>query len=58
MILLTELMDKLLLQDEISILELLNIDTEMLLDRFSDLVDDRFEVLAAELNDDDEFGEV
>lgn len=42
---LTDILDRLLREDEVSILELLNIDTEMLLDRFSDLVEDKQEYL-------------
>lgn len=50
---LTDILDRLLREDEVSILEILNIDTEMLLDRFSDIIEDKQDYLE-ELLDDEE----
>lgn len=50
---LTDILDRLLREDEVSILEILNIDTEMLLDRFSDIIEDKQDYLK-ELLDDEE----
>lgn len=40
-LLITEIMEKLKQQDEVLLLELLNINSEMIIDRFSDLIEER-----------------
>ena len=52
-LLLHELMGRLKREDEVSLLEILNIDTEMLVERFADLVEDKFETLSEELDDEE-----
>lgn len=45
MVTLTELFEKLKQLDEVTLLEVLEIDAEMLVDRFQDLIEDRYEEL-------------
>ena len=40
--------------DEITLLEVLNISSEDLVDRFKDIIEDRIEQLATEIEDEDE----
>ena len=42
---LTELKDKLKQVDEISLLEILQIDSELLVDRFADIIEEKYEDL-------------
>lgn len=42
---LTELKDKLKQIDEISLLEILQIDSELLVDRFADIIEEKYEDL-------------
>lgn len=51
MITLTELMERLKRVDEISLLEILNISSEDLVDRFGDLIEDRYMELSREYQD-------
>lgn len=48
MITLTELSDKLKREEECSLLEMLNISSEDIVDRFSDLIEERYDVLVEE----------
>lgn len=50
-LILSELLDKLKREDEIYLLELLSINSEMILERFSDLVEERMEYLEELLDD-------
>jgi hypothetical protein len=45
MLVLSELLEKLQREDEVHLLELLNINSEMILERFADLVEERMEYL-------------
>lgn len=49
-----DLSDRLKELDEISILELLNITSEQLVDRFQDEIEERFDVLIEEFDDEDD----
>jgi len=51
---LEELKDRLKKQDEVSLLEVLDISSEEIVERFTDLIEDRFEKLEEELQDEDE----
>lgn len=51
-LLLTELMEKLKEESELFILETLQIDSEMLVDRFSDCVEEKAEILEELLGED------
>lgn len=44
-LLIHEIIERLLREDEVSLLELLEINSEMILERFSDRVEDRMEYL-------------
>lgn len=46
-----EAKEKLLLLDETILLEILEIDAEMLLDRFEDLIDNKLEALTPDLEE-------
>lgn len=48
---LTDISERLLREDEVSILELLNITTEMLVDRFPDLIEERQDYLKESLDE-------
>lgn len=50
-LLLNEILEKLKREDEIQLMELLEINSEMILERFPDLVEDRQEYLEEYLND-------
>ena len=50
----TELREKLKQIDEISLLEILNISSEDLVERFSDVIEDKYETLKEEFQDDEE----
>ena len=50
----TELREKLKQIDEISLLEILNISSEDLVERFSDVIEDKYEILKEEFQDDEE----
>jgi hypothetical protein len=47
-----DLKDRLKHLDEVTLLEVLNISSEDLVERFSDFIEDRFDQLHAELDDD------
>lgn len=51
MLTIRELMEKLKREDEIDLLEILNIDSEKLVERFIDEIEDRFSVLEEEFGD-------
>jgi hypothetical protein len=51
MLTLADVCDRLKQQDEISILEVLEITAEELVDRFSDKVEDKYDYLASDLED-------
>ena len=51
--LLHELIEKLKTVDEVTLLEILNIDSEMLADRFSDLIEENQDKFTAEYEDDE-----
>lgn len=51
---LEELKDRLKKQDEVSLLEVLDISSEEIVERFIDLIEDRFEKLEEELQDEDQ----
>ena len=51
MLILPELCEKLKDIDEITLLERLNIDSEELVERFTDKIEDRFETLIKEFDD-------
>jgi len=53
--LLTELSDKLKDMDEITLLELLNITAEDIVDRFQDIIEDNAEYLIREVEDIEEY---
>jgi hypothetical protein len=53
--LLTELSDKLKDMDEITLLELLNINAEDIVDRFQDTIEDNAEYLIREVEDIEEY---
>ena len=53
--LLTELSDKLKDMDEITLLELLNISAEDIVDRFQDTIEDNAEYLIREVEDIEEY---
>mgnify|MGYP003334501257 FL=1 len=53
--LLTELSDKLKDMDEITLLELLNINAEDIVDRFQDIIEDNAEYLIREVEDIEEY---
>ena len=50
-LLLNEILEKLKTYDEVDILELLQIDTEMLLDRFSDLLEEKADEVEEKLDE-------
>lgn len=50
-LILSELMERLKREDEVSLLEILNIDSEMIVERFADLVEDRYDRLAEEYDE-------
>ena len=45
---LSDLKDKLLREDEVSLLEILNISTEDILDRFEDRIEERYDQIVGE----------
>ena len=49
-----ELKEKLKQVDEVSLLEILNISSEDIVERFSDLIEDRHDSLTQEFQEDDE----
>lgn len=49
--LLTELQEKLKEVDEITLMELLNVSSEDLVERFVDVIEDKFDRLSEEYND-------
>lgn len=49
---LIDLMDRLKKVDEISLLEVLDISSEDIIDRFSDKIEERFDYLVGEFQDD------
>jgi hypothetical protein len=51
---LEDLKDRLKKQDEISLLEILNISSEEIVERFIDLIEDNFEELEKDLQDEEE----
>jgi hypothetical protein len=51
---LTEIREMMKELDEITLLETLNINSEMLVDRFSDLIEDKADVLERDLEEDDD----
>ena len=54
MLTLVDLLEKLKQEDEISLLELLGLTSEDLLDRFVDIVEDKYDELVLEYTDDEE----
>lgn len=54
MITLSDLQDRLRKIDEVSLLEVLNINSEDLVDRFVDYIEDNYEKLKEEFEEDDE----
>lgn len=54
MLTLTELQEKLKREEECSLLEILNLTSEDILDRFYDKVEERYEQLAKEFDDTEE----
>lgn len=55
---LEELKEKLKKEDEIDLLEILNIDSEKLVERFTDEIEDRFTQLEEEFGYDEEIEEI
>lgn len=51
MLTLTEIMEKLKQIDEVSLLEILDISSEEIVERFADLIEDKADELEAELED-------
>lgn len=51
---LLDIKDKLKLLDEITVLEILNISTEELIDRFMDKIEDKADELEGELEEDED----
>jgi hypothetical protein len=51
---LEDLKDRLKKQDEVSLLEILDISSEEIVERFVDLIEDQFEKLEEELQDEDQ----
>jgi hypothetical protein len=51
---LTEIREMMKELDEITLLETLNINSEMLVDRFSDLIEDKADVLERDLEEEDD----
>lgn len=49
-----EIKERLKRQDEISLLEILNISSEDLVDRFEDVIEDKIETLAKDFEDEDD----
>lgn len=57
MITLVDLYDKLKLQDEITLLELLEITSEELVERFTDIIEEKYEELAEDFEPEDDYEE-
>ena len=51
---LPELVERLKEKDQLEIIDLLHITVEELLERFDDKIEDMFEILSEDLNDEDE----
>lgn len=49
-----DLVERLKLLDEVTLIELLDLRSEEIVDRFSDVILDRFDEIAGQLDDDDE----
>ena len=54
MLTLTDVIERLKKIDEVSLLEILNISSEDILDRFGDYVEDQYEILLEELEEESE----
>jgi hypothetical protein len=54
---LVDLYDKLKLQDEITLLELLEITSEELVERFTDIIEEKYEELAEDFEPEDDYEE-
>jgi len=52
-LLLNEIMEKLKQFDEVTILECLNIDSEMLVERFADLIEEKYPIFNEEFEEDE-----
>lgn len=55
---LEDLKDRLKKQDEVSLLEILNITSEEIVERFIDLIEEKFEELEEELQDEEDCQEL
>lgn len=53
-ILFTELKEKLKQLDEITLMELLNLSSEDLIERFDDIIEERFNLLVEQFSEDEE----